>query len=224
MRPASLYQLGASSARVRQPTIAEEVGSVGDLIMTPSMLREELDIANLSIETLGKEIFAYWPKPATEEAVAKWRVFKGSWISFQQEWRRFYKSYDSWMSRVTATGGTLDRIARYKEAAKEWRARFVAVGGTSYGGDVSDLTPEEKAEREKAAAEEAEEKQKDKEEADKPKEWLQYAKTLGYIAGAGVILFGLSRLLSSTAELKREWAPTKGPAHMSNELSEAQNP
>lgn len=90
------------------------------LFITPGAARDEMDTANGIIVALGKEI-------AASKAPAD---FKQAYAIFYDEWRGFFDRYKEGLTAWFARGFsvTYDKILDYKRRAKEWNARFRALG------------------------------------------------------------------------------------------------
>lgn len=70
------------------------------------------------------------PPPSAEDV--RWKTYQGSfvhsWGEFEREWEAFYTSHQKWRQRMWR--GTYDQALDYRTRVKEWRAKFLGLGGS----------------------------------------------------------------------------------------------
>src|SRR5262245_52814996 len=103
-----LYELGAA-----------DEADLGALVVTPGSMLDEMNTVDALIRQLDIDV----------QASSVRQPFKSAFISFRDEWRRFYAEHESWLGRMW--GAVYEKILDFRRRAEEWRQAFLREGGTT---------------------------------------------------------------------------------------------
>jgi hypothetical protein len=87
-------------------------------VQTPGSIKAEMDTTRAIIHQLDADVAA-----SSVDA-----SFKTAWRTFVDEFDAFYKQHQGWLERFWYS--TYAKTVEFRQRAIDWRARFVALGGT----------------------------------------------------------------------------------------------